>query len=438
MGRKLYYLSVLAGVFILGAFFALSAALSYQPFVDQTTVVKKLLPIVRWARKTTDIVYLPYYFQSTDLPKYYLEIDPQDLEKLNANLPPAFSGEILTKQYKKTVPAKLIYQNKEYSVNVRYRGDMSEHWSYPKKSWLIRFKRSDLLGNKRRIHLIIPQDRGFLLEHFDNYRAKKLDLLTPESQFVVLYVNGKANGVYFEIEGWDEEFLEKNQRSPDANFYGTEDYEIRHWVSASDENEIGFFVDLAAWKKYTQDKVSNYDNFAELDLLIKFLTESSDEEFYQKIPLLIDMDSFYRWEIHSALATSNHQNLGNLRLYFNNQKGKFEFVPWDVSQAEPVALDKTYNLLTKRILSNPDFFEKRNRILWQYVKDDRNLEDDLRFYDLVYQQTRVAFYKDRLKLESNYRFDRKIEEIRQDIIKSYRFLQEELKAYFNEKNLSQI
>lgn len=96
---------------------------------------------------------------------------------------------------------------------------------------------------------------------------------------------------------------------------------------------------------------------------------------------------------------------------------------WDFSP--PVGtLDKNYNLLVTRILQNPEFLNRRNKILWDYVKDENNPKDDLFFYDSAYRKFRVEMYKDRLKLYSNWHVDKTIAQYRQMIIDNFNKIKE--------------
>jgi spore coat protein CotH len=379
----------------------------------------KLLPVIRSIRGLTNVVYLPYYFKKSNLPVYQLEIRPEDLAFLNQNLPPAYSDGIhLTEEYRQYVPAKFIAGGKEYSVEARYRGDTSAHWSAEKKSWLIKFKKGDLFKGMRRIHLILPFDRGYIIEHFNNYRAKKLGLITPQSDFAVLYVNGKNNGVYFEIEGWDRELVAKNQQPDETNVYGLADND---WVFNQASNRFG---QLGFWEKEIKNPNSDIDSFAEFELMLDLLNNALDEEFFAKIPDLLDMEKFYKWQIHSLLVNSKHQMVHDLRFYFNNATGKFELIPWDVEQEFLVPqIDENYNPLIERIFRDPEFVHQRNKILWEYVKDDQNLEDDLEFYDQTYQKVRTAYYQDPIKVKSNLQFDLEVQERRQRYIDNYHYIQ---------------
>ncbi|MBU1176980.1 CotH kinase family protein [Patescibacteria group bacterium] len=373
--------------------------------------------------KILDIFYLPYKLTSSSLPAYNLIVDLKDLKELEKSLSENPS-DILSGEYRESIPAEFVYNNQTYSVKIRVRGDFSEHWKYKKKSWRIIFDNSNLFEGKKEISLIIPIERGFIAEHLSNYRASKLSLIFPESRFIVLKINNHQPAVYFEVESWTKEFLEKNKWSDQSDLYGENDTLAFQ----------GYLHDLlenpAYWKKYTKNKQDQIDNFAAIDLLGKLVHESSDQEFYRQIPALVDMDSFYRWQVHSSLMGSTNQEFAhNVRLCFDVSQGKFKFIPWDVRIYDrDKFVDFHYNSLVSKILKNPEFLHERNKLLWDYVKDDKNLEDDLNFYNQTYKSVKNAFYNDGIKGFSNLYFDRKILNKKNLIIQQYRNVQNTLES----------
>jgi len=371
--------------------------------------------------KFLDVFYFFHQFGSSNLPVYDLVIQPANLEELNQSLPGVDGCPSFLEEHQKKVPATFIYNNQKYKVKVRYHGGAAAHWQGKKKSWQIIFSETNLFNGMRKINLVIPEDRAFSLEHLNHYRAKKMGLLVPETRFIVLKVNGRNPSAYFEIEGWSEEFLEKHGIL-ESNLYTERDMPAYH------VDPVDILSQTIYWKKHVnrQDAV---DDFSEIKLLVDLITQASDEEFYQKIPNLLDMDDFYKWQAHSILAGSIHQDfIHNMKLYFDPALGKFKLIPWDQEQRDQDRfMDLHYNTLVSRILKNPQFIHQRNKILWDYVKNEENLKDDLEFYDQTYQQIKTAFYQDKIKIYSNFHFDRQVEERRGLLIKQYRNIQNTLK-----------
>jgi len=353
--------------------------------------------------KILDIYYLPLMIKGPDLPRYKLTINKDDLKDLERVLA-SINGlccNCLPKEATKYTSATFEFQNKSYPVEVRVRGDCANHWSNTKKSWRIRFKDGDFFGLAE-FDLILPDDREYIAEYLNNYRAKKLGLAVPEFKLVTLKINGAFYGPYIQQEPTDGKMLEKNRQAADVNVYS--DQKITDQL----------FKDPNAWQKDNQDKISLIDNYAEINLLLDLINNASDEEFFAKIPYLVDLDNFYKWSALNMLAGSYHQDFAhNMRIYFDSTIGKFKFIPSDVGLSNSSVIDIVYNPLVTRIIKNSEFLDQRNQVLWDYVKNEQNLTDDLAFFDQAYDDIRFAVYRDRKTNYSSFYFDRKLKIRRQ-------------------------
>jgi len=378
---------------------------SRAQFLQAHPAATKILPLYWSIRKLSDIAYLPYAFRQDETPAYTLKISEPDLAKMNDSLPKGFMNVIYADDDRVAVPAIFEAEGKSYQVKVRYRGENAVHWNAPKRSYFIKFDKDQLFRGMRELNFIIPDDRLFAVEHFNSYRAQKLGLLAPQTGFANLQVNNLKTALYFTVEGWSAEMLSKWGLPEDADIYGN-GYSS-DWTSIYD------------WKLL----VSDGEDSSKLAGLIGFLNEAGDEEFYAKIFDLVDQDNFYAWQIHQELANSSHQHLDNHRLYFDPSAGKFFFIPWDV-EMELLKRNNfgSYGVLAERIFANPVFAREKNERLYQYVADEKNLEDDLRFYDQTYGSFRISLYRDRLKIYTNRFADQAHARHRQEIIDIFHYL----------------
>jgi len=157
------------------------------------------------------------------------------------------------------------------------------------------------------------------------------------------------------------------------------------------------------------------------------MNNCTDDEFNQFAYQFIDLENFYRWSSHAILLGDAHQDYAhNLHFYFNPTLGKFQFIPWDTTGYDMPTFDINYNPLASRLLSNPEIAYERNKILWEYVKDDKNLNEDTAYYDQLYKKVKTAFYKDRIKHYSNLFFRNRVKEIRKQKIERYSFIKDRL------------
>lgn len=376
---------------------------------DKWRIIAALPAPVRHAgefvlREIEDSPYLVYRFGPTGLPTYDIRVDSEDLKKLNENLP-AFD-QILSDEYQTYVPAIFVHGGREYKVDVRYRGATSGHWAYPKKSIRVRFQDSDLFNGKKAINLIVPEDRGFVAEELNHFRARRLGFLTPDSGFAAVSINGKKPALYFEAEQIGSEWLKRQDLARDANLYG-EKYLFQP-----------LYTDSNFWRKYARNSAYPENDYTDIAALLDLLA-GDDDTVVQKIFTLLDQDSFYAWSIWAILARSNAQgSIHNMRLYVDPAlKGRFRIVAWDLgfdgfTIKDPWVFEESDNPMLLKILRHPQFMAERNARLWAYLKDEKHLEDDLAYFDKQYEAIRKAVYQDRIKEYSNRYFDGEVQRLR--------------------------
>lgn len=354
-----------------------------------------------------NLPYLQYALVPSKLPVYEVTLDPGKLEEIYKSLPKEDVG-MLPDEAKDSKQASLKVGGQTYSARLGVHGDTSLHWLYEKKSWQIKVEGENTPDGMREMMFIVPIRRYFVLEQFNNYRAKKLGLFVPESKFANLKINGRNMGAYFLTEGWSEDLLASAGVAMPTNLYG--------------ERAINepVFDGVEFWKKYTRNSEQKFDDYGELRRLLDLIRSADDETFRKNIFTLIDEENFYDWYIHALLSGSTHQDWAhNLRIYFDRSSGKLKFIPWDVGawSTEGFSVDSNYNPLISRVIAIPEFKLKRDKLLYKYVADPYNLEDDLAAYDKAAAEARAAFYKDPLKEYSNKYYDDEVARYR-EIVKN--------------------
>lgn len=85
---------------------------------------------------------------SSQLPVYDLSLGRVQRERLDANLPWSGSEE---------QPGALFRRGAAQRVKLRFRGDNSYHWFYPKRSWRLKTRRREPLALGRKVHLVNPK-----------------------------------------------------------------------------------------------------------------------------------------------------------------------------------------------------------------------------------------------------------------------------------------
>jgi len=360
-----------------------------------------------------EIGHLFYDWRKLGIPIYDLQVRDKKLNAVLEDLPKDDS--LMTYEYKNFVKAQFFSDGQLYNVKVRIRGLSPNHWIDEKKSWRINFNKEKLFNHKKSVNLIIPQDRGYFAEYLSNHVARKLGLLVPEDKFAFFRINGVLQGIYYEIEQPNGSFLEFHGKVDKANLYRENSW---------DWHKYGFpeiFSDVGHWKKQSSEEVSGFENYADLDYLISLLQNKDKKRFYREIPALLNMDNFLTWQAHSMIFGSYHQSgKANMLIYSNIIDGRFELIPFDVNlfAFDGTFIDKPYNPLVDRILSDSEYLHRRNMILWEYVKNENSLIDDLKFYDSAHKKYRNGFYADRNKGFTNAHFEQEVKGLRGTFLKN--------------------
>ncbi len=162
--------------------------------------VKYLEPILR----KVDVSYIFFVLVQSDMPIYEVYIDPKDYENILALREKKLKDRDFDFPYFK---ARFLNNGITYNVKIKLRGLLPNHWMGEKKSWKIKFKKENYFNGQRVLNLVIPSDRDYVKEHLAYFTARKLGVLTPDSKFVILKINGQNQGVYFQVEQFGKEFL---------------------------------------------------------------------------------------------------------------------------------------------------------------------------------------------------------------------------------------
>lgn len=394
------------------------------------TIIGRLpgvLSLVRLADRASNFMYRGAT-PDEPLPQYSLQIDQEDYQELISALPaelpsPWYGNLYLTDESK--VWANAVFTDEtgeQYDVKVRVRGDIFNHWAYNKKSWRVKFSKDKLFKGMRQINFIIPEDRGWISEPLNAYRAKKLDLLHPPMQLAQVSVNGSGPLLYLEVEHWTKEMLEKQNRPGDVNIYNTgggTSY-FQQWDPA--------FEHIEYWDKYIEDPAAeeNYDEIAELLALAKEGAHQSPQ-YLDRLQSIIDVDRMVNWYVLSLLAGSRHVSDFNFRVYFDTSRGLFEPLPWDIYMYNPqTLLAPPDNALLREILSVPTLRLQAYKKVWDYVNDEEEVADDLAHADKLLQNIERAAYRDPLKILSNRVVQQQLRDRHGMVKRNIDFLQEEL------------
>ena len=338
--------------------------------------------------------------QESRFPLYDVKIRPMHMREIQALVEHLKDRELMENRDKRWFPMRFYHGGHEYKGKLRLRGDQGVHWSFPKKSWRIKFDSEKLFRGYRTVDFIIPGDRGYEIEKLAYDSARALGLMAPDGGFAQLRINGVAMGLYFWHEKNSKEMLEKLQY-PVGEIFRQDNI----WTQAGftgyglDSDSHGMSLFTSSYAPTIHDTTTSVRFYAERwDHLLNLIRNSNEEQFAAEIPFLIDMEKYLKWNALTWLFGSKHAHWGdNLRWYYDNTKGLFEPIVFDVFR---YAIDNRrlgtfeateHDPLAKKIIRIPEYNQRRNAILWSLVNDSQF--DLATAADSIFRNIRLHLFK---------------------------------------------
>lgn len=293
---------------------------------------------------------------------YSIFINPQHLNKLRENI---WNDEPL--------PATLEFSKERYKIALMYRG--SHIREFPKKSYEISFIKPGFFFSQTTIHLNAEYiDPSFMRNKLSFDFFHELGVLSPKTRFISLYINGKFEGLYLQIEAVDKHFFRNRGLPEGAIFYAVDD-DANFSLYSSLDKDYKHSLDLGYERKYGTKRDSEY-----LCQIIYKINTLKQHEFEREITNYIDVEKYLRWLI-GVICTQNFDGFThNYALYINGKTKKAEIIPWDYDatwgrdiHGNKMAYDfipiTGYNTLTARVLNVPDFRNLYRHILEKVLEE---------------------------------------------------------------------
>lgn len=296
-----------------------------------------------------------------ELPIYKLYIHPEDLLELRRDI-----------WCDDPVIGKLTIEKKKYHIDVVYRG--SHIRDFRKKSYHIFFYKPSTYRGAKEIHLNAEyKDPSLLRNKLSLDFFADIGILAPNSQHILLNMNGKNEGVYLELESVDEYFLKKRQLPDGAIFYAV-DGDANFSLMSDLDKETKKSLELG----YERKCGTSQDDFYLQEMIYKINT-IPNAAFAKEITKYVHVDKYFRW-LAGVIFTQNYDGfVHNYSLYRNGETGLFEIMPWDydatwgrdvngeIMEEDYVPIEG-FNTLTARLL-HVDQFRKQYKNLLKEIMD---------------------------------------------------------------------
>ena len=339
-----------------------------------------------------------------NLPQYKLFINPNDLKELKRDI-----------WIDDPIPAQLTVAGKKLEIDISYRG--SHIRDYKKKSYQINYYKPKKYKGSNLIHLNAEYKDPSLIRNklsFDFFA--EIGTLAPLSRHVFLTLNGKAEGVYLEIESVDENFL-RRRNLPNGTIFYAVDGDANFSLISDLDKETKKSLELGYERKLGTDADDYY-----LQEFIYKINTIPRAEFEMEISNYIDVDKYLRW-VAGIIFTANYDGfVHNYALYRNGDTGLFEVIPWDydatwgrdvngkIMEVNYVPIDG-FNTLTARILDVENYRRQYRSLVETILNHQFTVEYMTPKVDTLLQTIRPYVLKDPYKKDQIDNFDKERETI---------------------------
>jgi len=145
-------------------------------------------------------------------PKLFIDIKMEDLNKLAYSRQRALNHGQLIVNDDDYVNSRLTYNNKEYKVKLRLKGDHVDHLDGDKWSYRIKIKGDNTLFGMKQFSIHHPKTRNYIYEWIYHKALQNEDVISLRYIFINVSLNGKDLGIYALEEHFDKRLLENNER----------------------------------------------------------------------------------------------------------------------------------------------------------------------------------------------------------------------------------
>ncbi len=293
------------------------------------------------------------------LPVYDLEISRGNLQRLQRTAETVLARGRADGVQRDRVPARFLDGGQWVPVQVRLRGATAYHYLKTRPSMRIRFPNDRYFRRMREINLSEPYDKRLTGDMAVNGEARRLGMMTWDSRFVIVRLNGEVLGLYQEIEQFGESIPARHRRSEGFIFSGSGEV-FGKPAPGNPDFELG---------RRAMDRV--------LECIPRPggqpALHCTDWEFVRD-----HFDTDW-WAWATAMTTLLHSRHAwapdNLRLFWDPSRGKFEPIPWDYLSfrldplARPEGEPDYSGTPAESLLRVPEFRRMRDERLWRLLNE---------------------------------------------------------------------
>jgi spore coat protein H len=218
-------------------------------------------------------------------------------------------------------PAKLAAGGKDYSVEIRYRGDWARTW--PKKPLKIFFTNGQAFEGQRVLNFNpCWRDPAFVRELVAYRLYAAAGVSSPRARMARLQLNGQFHGLFVEVEQPDKPFLKR------LNLKGSAIYKADSPSNTSDERDLGSERNFAIHYEKQSRKQEDYRDLQEFCRALATTTNVADFFHTQ-----LELDEYISFLAVTAFV-QNWDSFNKNHFLMRDTLGskKWRVIPWDLDR----------------------------------------------------------------------------------------------------------
>lgn len=251
--------------------------------------------------------------------------------KLFAMRDTAFLQGVISSNLKKFVPGILSYKGEKFPIEIRLKGDWTDHIIGGKWSFRIKLRQSQSLMGLKQFSLQSPATRSFLNEWIIHEMCHDEDILSTRYEFHPLIINGMSFGIYALEEHFTKQLIESKKRreGPILKFDENGLWERELYYKKNNKYLNKPFFEASKILPFQKGKTIRTPNLKNQfliaqNLMLKYKNGDSDFTSY------LDLDRLAKAYAIMTIGNVKHAfTWHNQRFYYNPVLSKLELIVYD-------------------------------------------------------------------------------------------------------------
>jgi len=281
------------------------------------------------------------------LPQMTIELSERKFQKFQKKRAQALKDGILVTEKDDIVRAKLLYEQKKYPIDIRLKGDWTDHLIDNKWSFRVHTDTEDAIMGMQKFSLHHPRARNYAGEWLFHEVLSDQDIISLRYKFIQLYITIKSStgnttenlGVYAIEEFFAKQLIESNERRAGILLKIDEDLIWRNRVEFNKLKLSKDYVWLAGIVNYQDMAILPFSEKSirkDSSLLDQFSKARTLLQYYIKDSLsfseVFDVPLMAKYNAICNLLGANHALIPhNLRFYYNPISARLEPVGFDAN-----------------------------------------------------------------------------------------------------------